>query len=214
MEASKLKIVAFGDSITRGSAIGGEFRNWTELVAEETGAEIINAGIGGNTTAMARERFEKDVLSYAPNLVLILFGMNDHVLIRKGEHLVSLGDFEKNLAYFSDKVREIGAAPVLLTPNFFIEGNEKEYYYSRHPKAFYDADGGALAVLDRYIDVIRETAVRKSVPLIDIRKECEQYDPLEFLRTMKSCNANDGVHPARLGVRVYADCVKAYLETV
>ena len=212
MRKTKLKIVAFGDSLTQGNARGGAFENWTELVATELGADVINAGIGGNTTAMAKERFRADVLDEAPSVVLINFGMNDHLLNNEGESLVALSVFEENLVYFVDEIRKINATPVLVTPNYFIEGDDKEYYYSRHPRKVYEPYGGALGRLDIYVDKIREVAKRYDVKLIDIRKECERYDPYEFLRTMENSGANDGVHPGMIGVRVYAGMIVEFLK--
>lgn len=214
MNVNKLKIVAFGDSLTQGNAINGGFKNWTEIVSDEMGIEVINAGVGGNTTTMARKRFQADVLNNLPDIVFINFGMNDHLLNNYGENFVSLADFEENICFFIDEIRKINAIPVLVTPNYFIEGNEEEYYYSRHSRELYELNGGALNVFDRYNDKLRAIALQKGVHLIDIRKECEKYDPLDFLRSLKNCNANDGVHPAQLGVRIYADCIKEYVAKV
>ena len=207
MSKTKLKVVAFGDSLTQGNAIGGAFKNWTELVASELGVDVINAGIGGNTTVMARERFRADVLDKAPDVVLINFGMNDHLLNNEGESFVALSVFEENLIYFVDEIRKINATPVLVTPNYFIEGNDTEYYYSRHPRKAYEPYGGALGRLDIYIDKIRKVAKRMDAGLVDIRSECEKYDPYEFLRTVENSGANDGVHPGMIGVRVYAEMI-------
>ena len=212
MSKTKLKVVAFGDSLTQGNAIGGAFENWTELVASELGIDVINAGIGGNTTVMARERFRADVLDKAPDVVLINFGMNDHLLNNEGESFVALSVFEENLVYFVDETRKINATPVLVTPNYFIEGNDAEYYYSRHPRKAYEPCGGALGRLDIYIDKIREVAKRMDAGLVDIRSECEKYDPYEFLRTVENSGANDGVHPGMIGVRVYAEMIKGVIN--
>ena len=212
MSKTKLKVVAFGDSLTQGNAIGGAFENWTELVASELGIDVINAGIGGNTTVMARERFRADVLDKAPDVVLINFGMNDHLLNNEGESFVALSVFEENLIYFVDEIRKINATPVLVTPNYFIEGNDTEYYYSRHPRKVYEPYGGALGRLDIYIDKIRKVAKRMDAGLVDIRSECEKYDPYEFLRTVENSGANDGVHPGMIGVRVYAEMIKGVIN--
>ena len=46
----KLKVVAFGDSLTAGSALHEGDPNWTDLLASMFDVDIINAGIGGNTS--------------------------------------------------------------------------------------------------------------------------------------------------------------------
>ena len=208
----KLKIVAFGDSLTQGNAIGGEFENWTDIVSRECNVEVVNSGIGGNTTTMARKRFEEDVLKHNPDVVFINFGMNDHLLDGDGNRYTELGDFESNICFFIDEINKIGGEAVIVTPNYFIEGNTEEYYYSRHVEKDHIEYGGALALFDQYTEKLREIAEHKKIALIDVRKECEKYNPYEFLRTLKSCNANDGVHPGRVGVRVYADLIGDYIK--
>lgn len=208
----KLKIAAFGDSLTAGNAIGGEFENWTEIIAREHNVEVINAGVGGDTTFLGMKRFERDVLEKNPDIVFINFGMNDHLLSKEGKRYTQLSDFEKNICYFIDELEKIGAQAVIVTPNYFIEGNENQYYYSRHNAKDHIQYGGALALFDEYTKKLREIAEYKKVALIDIRKECEKYDPYDFLRTLENCNANDGVHPGRVGVRVYADLLGAFVE--
>ncbi len=72
------KIVAFGDSTT---APRGNLKVYADILRDElTGVQVINAGVGGNTTSMARLRFEADVLTHAPDLVLIQFGINDSAI--------------------------------------------------------------------------------------------------------------------------------------
>lgn len=45
--------------------------------------------------------------------------------------------FANNLIYICQQVIETGGLPVLCTINPVIEGNEEEYYYSRHPRDWY-----------------------------------------------------------------------------
>ncbi|MBE6703702.1 MAG: hypothetical protein E7583_00415 [Ruminococcaceae bacterium] len=210
----KLKIIAFGDSLTAGNAIGGEFENWTEIIAREHNVDVVNAGVGGDTTYLAMQRFCKDVLGKKPDIVFINFGMNDHLLSKEGRRYTQISDFEKNICCFIDELEKIGARAVLVTPNYFLEGNESEYYYSRHNEKDYEKYGGALALFDEYTEKLREIARYKNVALVDIRKECEKYNPYDFLRTAENCNANDGVHPGRVGVRAYADLLGEYIEKI
>ena len=76
-----MKIVAFGDSITEGRAGGiTPEQNWLNLLGQKLGSdfELFNAGVGGNSAREAMGRFEKDVLSHAPDVVLLEFGGNNH----------------------------------------------------------------------------------------------------------------------------------------
>ncbi len=88
----KAKIEFFGDSITVGCNASGTIyggnnppycESWPEMVVrylqDKYGVEleVTNTAIGGTTTRQGADRFEKDVLSYAPDLLIIGYGMND-----------------------------------------------------------------------------------------------------------------------------------------
>lgn len=206
-----MKVVAFGDSLTQGNVLGDGIKNWTTIVSEQLNVEVINSGIGGNTTQQAIERLQTDVLDHRPDVVLIAFGMNDHVLYQ-GESLVDISNFRENMLYIVEEVRKIEAIPVFITPNYIIEGNDTDYYYSRHCKKEYDRFGGATELLDKYAEVVRDISKAESVALIDIRKECEKYNPYDFLRTKENSGASDGVHPCEFGVSVYANLIINYLK--
>lgn len=205
-------LVAFGDSITRGIGVPEDMQKWTEIIREGLAIKLVNSGIGGNTSLQGLERIDKDVLSYKPDFVTICFGMNDHCMISKGEPKVSINNYENAIISMINRIRQIDAIPLLVTPNYIIEGNKKEYYYSRHDRSFYKDAGGAQAWLDRYNDIIRVICARENVGLIDIRRECEKYNPYQFLRSLKNDSFADGVHPHTLGASVYAKVIGDYLK--
>lgn len=76
----------------------------------------INAGVDGNTTAQMLERFERDVLSLHPRVVVILGGTNDVYL--------QVSPTTDNLQRIADMARAAGACVVLGTipPTFFQIG--------------------------------------------------------------------------------------------
>ena len=205
----RLKIAAFGDSLTAGSALHDGQKNWTDILSEELLAEVKNFGIGGQTTADALPRMEADVLAWKPDLVLICFGMNDHVIIdASGRTKVSEAQLAANLSEMVMWVREIGAMPVLMTPNAVME----EYYFTRHPREWYAAAGGANGQLARYCAVIRGVANAQDVPLVDLFCESRKRDLSALLRTPENGGFADGVHPYGEGIRFYADAVLAVLR--
>ena len=69
---SNKTIVAFGDSVT---CNGG----WTETVSDMIGCEVINAGVSADRVTEGLKRLDKDVLKYSPDIVLVMFGINDCV---------------------------------------------------------------------------------------------------------------------------------------
>jgi len=69
-------IVCFGDSLTAGTgAPAGQ--TYPDHLARLVGRPVVNAGVPGDTTASARERLERDVLSLSPRIVCITLGGND-----------------------------------------------------------------------------------------------------------------------------------------
>ena len=78
LRAEPLAMVAFGDSTTApraGLVVCAQLLE-SELRARGTEVKVINAGVPSNSTADARRRFEKDVLTQNPTLVIIQFGIN------------------------------------------------------------------------------------------------------------------------------------------
>src|SRR5690606_7663882 len=84
--------------------------------------QVINAGVGGNTTSDARQRFEKDVLAHDPDVVILQFGLNDTAIdVWKDppatEPRVSADDYIDHLRHFIQTCRQQNARVLLMTPN-------------------------------------------------------------------------------------------------
>jgi lysophospholipase L1-like esterase len=70
-----LVIVCIGDSLTVCGGEGGRYTDW--LQKRLPSHRLINKGIGGDTLAGGRARFDSDVLSFRPDIVIIELGAND-----------------------------------------------------------------------------------------------------------------------------------------
>ena len=75
-----MKLICIGDSLTFGYGVRPSQR-WTRLCAQETGWEIVNEGISGDTTGGMLVRLrallaERDICVQRP-LVLLMGGAND-----------------------------------------------------------------------------------------------------------------------------------------
>lgn len=69
-------IICFGDSLTFGTGAAKNM-DYPSQLSRMISKPIINAGVPGDTTAMAMARMQKDVLSKSPRMVLITLGGND-----------------------------------------------------------------------------------------------------------------------------------------
>src|SRR4051812_15676140 len=81
--AEPLRIITLGDSITKGERPGVKsdetFSALLEKRLQQQGirVQVINAGVGGETTVGAEKRLARDVLTKSPHLVTVMYGTND-----------------------------------------------------------------------------------------------------------------------------------------
>ena len=152
-----MKVVVFGDSITKGVFVEEE-QAFPKLVEAKTGLTVIGRGVPGNTTAQALMRFESDVLALDPDAVIIEFGMNDHFLVAEDQHKVAPKEFRANLRTMVAGAKAAGIRPFLMTIHPVIEGDDAHCYYSRHKQEFYLPFGGANSLIELYNTIIRDCA--------------------------------------------------------
>lgn len=130
---------------------------------------MINAGISGHTTVNGLARLERDVLSHRPDLVTIMFGLNDMTR-------VPLEAYRSNLKEMITRCRAIGAEVVLATPNNVI-----------------DSEGRPTAKLVEYCDAMRAVGREERVPVSDVYRELDAVracDPLAWRLLL-----SDAIHP-------------------
>ena len=178
-------LVVFGDSITALST-------WPKAVAKELNMNLINSGIGANTTAHGIARFDRDVTAHNPDYVIMSFATNDFYRANVVDPQVSVEDYTQNLVTFVEKTRTAGATPILMTPPFISE--------SASGGALRYPEGSVNAALDVYVEAMRTVASEQDVLLIDIHKVCDTQDQSTFLSA-------DGVHLSDVGNDVYTDTI-------
>lgn len=69
-------VLAFGDSITAGVG-AGQGEDFPARLAADTGWQVVNAGVSGDTAREARERLAPLLANWRPELVIIELGGND-----------------------------------------------------------------------------------------------------------------------------------------
>ncbi|MFC1752719.1 GDSL-type esterase/lipase family protein [Thermoproteota archaeon] len=99
-------VICFGDSITRGANVVAE-KSYPSLLSKLLGREVINAGVGGDTTASAIRRLDRDVLERDPLLVVVILGGNDFLTKVPREKTF------KNLEFIVKSIKAQGAIVVL-----------------------------------------------------------------------------------------------------
>lgn len=189
------KLVVFGDSIT---ALG----SWGKEVAMNCNMEFFNGARGGITSAEGLLRFNTFVKARDPDFVTLCFGMNDLLMTAKDTPKCTPEAFKRNMKKLVEKVRDIGAIPLIVTTNpldvdvfFASQGQSPDLYGGRD----------ILEWLDTYNEAAREVANELSCDLIDVRAACDEY-------AIKQVVKPDGIHLSETGNKVFADTISAYLK--
>lgn len=185
-------VVAFGDSLTA-------FTGWVKGMLTVIGTDVINSGVGGDTSAMGKARFKKDVLDKNPDICIINFGMNDQAeVISTGKPNYPLESYKANITYFVEELQKIGCEVVLVTPhtphkaeNYYTPGQYGLDYTGKH--------------LDDFRQAVRDIAAEYGCKLVDIAKLSAGEDMSKF--TMMY----DGLHCSEYGHSKYLEWISAAL---
>lgn len=186
LSGKPVKVVCFGDSVTGVYYHSGSRRAYTDMLgialrraSGNANVEMINAGISGHTTVNALSRIDRDVLAHKPDLVTVMFGLNDMTR-------VSLKDYRANLKTIIEKCRGVGAEVVLATPNNVV-----------------DTPGRPTEKLIQYCDVVREVGIELNVPV------CDAYRQLNAVRANAAFDwrilMSDSIHPNMAGHKKLAE---------
>jgi lysophospholipase L1-like esterase len=201
-------IVAFGASTT---AVRGSTKVYASILQEELrNVRVINAGVPGNTTEMARKRFEDDVLMHQPQIVIIQFGINDAAVdVWKTqpatEPRVSLERYEANLRHFVQTLKSKNARVVLMTPNPLRWTPKLKEMYGKPPYQPENVDG-FNAPLAPYCEASRRVAREEGAELLDIQQAFVAHAQKRGV-TVDSL-LSDGMHPNDDGHRIEADLLR------
>jgi len=210
--------VAFGDSLT-----ASQKWPWTEILAQETGNTVINSGHNRTTTRNALRFLKHDVLDRKPDLVLVMFGINDQRIpndARPGAYEVPPEEYARNLDTIITRVQATGARVVLLTNRPLVQGPgapTRNFYLDRN------GGKGALYTLPRktkdsiqlYNDIVRAKAREHGAFLVDIwkavvnRAGSDRDEDVLKLGLDRPGDLLDGVHLGPGGARFYSDTIRA-----
>ncbi|MGV8136690.1 MAG: SGNH/GDSL hydrolase family protein [Mangrovibacterium sp.] len=142
-----------GNSITQGAKHTHGLRSYPEIFSERIRWEmgrfsdvVINTAISGNISKNIVDHFEQRISGFTPKVVVLMIGTNDAA----EKNAVSIAQFQENLTLLVDKIREIQAIPVLLTPNLIIADKAPE-----------------RKNLEKYVEQIRIVARQNDVILVD-----------------------------------------------
>lgn len=171
-----LRVVCFGDSVTGVYYHTGSRRAYTDMLGialrqavPAAQVELFNAGISGHTTVNALARLDRDVLAHQPDLVTVMFGLNDMTR-------VPLDEYRANLGQIVARCRAAGSEVVLATPNNVVTTGDRP-----------------TEKLIQYCDAVRDVGRELNVPVCDVYRELEAaraHDAFDWRLLM-----SDAIHP-------------------
>ena len=191
INTERIKIVAFGDSITEGTYSGADvsqtYPSLLQNLLSKKGinTEIINTGVPGETAVEGLKRFKWHVLPQNPNYVLIMYGANDSYIPPGYRHpVISIEDFTSSIGMLIKMAKENHICPILMTTtplaiqDFFDDDISNSEFHTNY--------------LEKFMVIIREIAANEGVALIDHYqiwklKDAESGILAKYLP--------DGVHP-------------------
>ncbi len=182
-------IVCFGDSITGAYYHTGSKRAWTDMLGvalrclyPASEPVMINAGISGNTTLAGLARLDRDVIARDPDLVVVMFGINDMSRSTPPE------DYRQSLQELVERLLAAEAAVVLCTPTLST-----------------NFGGHSLETQQAYCAVVREVAAEHSLSVADAHQafaSLREHDPHAY-----ALATSDAVHPNMNGHKLIAETV-------
>ena len=192
-------IVCHGDSLTENADLEKNY-TWPHLVENKIKINVINSGIGGDTSAGLLARFCQDVVQNQPELVVILGGTND-LWWDLDINLILANVFAMACqAQYRDIVPIVGLPLPLYMENI---RNQK----MMAPIAGWDKCLNKLAEL---VDALAVAARESDIACLDF------YHP--FLDTNQNVRGNyfleDGLHPNKLGQLLMAEKMVELLRSL
>lgn len=181
-------VVCFGDSITARKEGNPSPALTYKLSQKLPDYHFINAGISGNTTEQAIERFAADVIAKKPDYVTVLFGSNDSATYR----LVDLELFKRNITTFAKVI-----------------GPQKTILVSPPPVDESLQEARSNESLLQYVSAVREVAEETDSHYIDFFKA--MYSREDYTKLLVG-EKEDGLHFGDAGYELLSDLIAQKLK--
>ncbi len=199
------RVVFFGDSITEQRLYTSYVQQFVISRYPDLNVTFINSGWTGDTVngnpcvpcagVGALARIERDVVSYKPSVVTLLFGMNDGLYKDFDPDL--LKTYTDGLSQIIAIIkRETHARIYVMTPTV----------YDAQMKTTWSHTDNYNTVLDRYSEAAKEVARREGLPVIDLHTATTAAltNARKIDKSYTFFGQGDGVHPKPEGHAVMA----------
>ena len=186
-EGSPITIAALGDSLTAGWLVKKGYLDYLQEMLlkkyPESGLNIINRGVPGDTAQGGRERLERDILSGMdkPDAVFIQFALNDAFTG------YSPSEFRENIQEIIDRINENTDAEIILITSVYLG---------------FGFGGDAAKTFYNVLDSIAE---KNKIPIVRVDEYWKKniVDRDHFLDFVQS----DQLHPNENGYKLMAEAI-------
>ena len=204
-EHGPINVVIFGDSVSHGAVneyIDYESVYWNRLkkmlnrFRDYIPVNMINASIGGTSAYESLARFDRQVLSHVPDLLIICFGLND-VNGKKENYLYALEEM-------FTRARKAGIDVIFLTPNMLNTGVAEDtapYLRNYAAKTAGMQNGGRM---DEFIYAAIALAERCDVTVCDCYSEWKRLSETQDVTLLLANRIN---HPIPEMHQLFADAL-------
>lgn len=189
-------IVCIGGSLTQGgSAWQYLLKDYFSKKMPDKEIVIINSGIGGTTSEYGAKRYEKDVLSFNPDFVIIDFAVNDRTM--------GTSDRARHQIYMESMVQQSLRAEKVPAIMFLF--------------ANYNYDGEKFDNINFSKEAKKEVAAYYNIPVVDAyeyvyklyeadtAKTSSSY--IQWLEDEKKYYKTNNVHPYASGYELFGDAI-------
>lgn len=216
-----MRIVFFGDSVTEGcfeifANPNGGIDGVKDIAAcyvnllsnrlkehfPNTEFDIVNAGVGGNTSADGLARIEKDVINKKPDIAVVCFGLND-------VGLPSVEEYRNNMCEIFGRLKAFGIKTVFMTPNMintYVHHLNLEILNKMAKNCAQLQNDGTM---DLFIQTGRECAEENGAVVCDAYAVWKKLGEYGVNTTELLCNYIN--HPIRPMHRLFADLLEPVL---
>lgn len=175
---------------------------------EQHKMEVINAGIGGNTSAQLLGRIEQDVIIHQPAIVIVMVGTND--MVNSGK-LTAYDQYRRNLQSIVRQLRENDIEIVLMSP----PPVDTNYLFERHDRTAFEVSPNER--LHEARNIVAQVAHEENVHFIDVQqafmdKGFPSTNDAGLIMDEHNSDRRDGVHPTAVGYRFIGKLVYEYLK--
>jgi len=170
-----ITIVGFGNSITAATvSLPDETKRWLNILQRKLAEtfkdrefNVVNSGVGGNSTREAMARFEKDVLAHNPDYVILEFGGNNND--EKPERRVSFDEFTELLGQYKSglppKTRTI---PVTFPPVYTSRSQAEKFPSYESYLALFNTHENRR---QRFRELLKKFALDNGWPVYDLHAD-------------------------------------------